>query len=729
MLPRDDTTALRRSRPPVLLAGSVSLFVLALGLYLVLPLGEEAANLAFNAFGVAGILLGAVGVAHHRPASRAPWVLVLSGYAACVAGDVLWTVEQQWLPGVHPAPSDAVYLFSYVLIGAGALAFVRGRDARRDLDALLDASVVTAGAAVVLAVFVIAPIAADSSMSPTAKIVASAYPLGDLFLLGVLARTVAARGARTASFRLLTASLTMTLVADTAWNLDFLSSDGVASRWVTALWLLGYVLVGAAAAVPSMRDLVVPEPPQAIATASRRRLTALGGGLMLPGVALLLDGADGDDVRWRIIGTGSLVLSALVLVRMTGLLGKVQVQARRLTELAGSDSLTGAPNRRSWDDELARAGLAGLERRTTLSVAILDLDHFKAFNDRHGHQAGDRLLQSAVAAWSRALPPGAMLARYGGEEFALLLPETAPDQALEVVLGLREVTPDGRTFSAGIAPCTPGTDPADAVAAADEALYAAKRAGRNRVVVHGIDLDAGAATLPRLTMVTQPIVDTRTFGVAGHEALARFDGDVPGGVQEVFRRAHLDGRGDLLELAAVRAAMDLPGRTPGHELFVNVTAPALVSPRFLAGLPDDLAGVVIELGEDPEHVAPEDVATALDALRARGARVALDDVGAGAQEFARLAVLRPDVIKVDRSLVNGCSRDEGRTAVLAGLVTFAGHLGLSVCAEGVEDLADLDHLVSLGVSHVQGYLLAKPAPGWQQEVPGVRPAARVATAG
>ena len=104
--------------------------------------------------------------------------------------------------------------------------------------------------------------------------------------------------------------------------------------------------------------------------------------------------------------------------------------------------------------------------------------------------------------------------------------------------------------------------------------------------------------------------------------------------------------------------------------------------------------------------------------------MALDDVGAGAQEFARLAALRPDVVKVDRSLVSGCSRDPGRTAVLCGLVTFAGHLGLSVCAEGVEDVADLDHLVSLGVSHVQGYLLAKPAPGWQEVRGAPVPAAR-----
>jgi len=454
---------------------------------------------------------------------------------------------------------------------------------------------------------------------------------------------------------------------------------------------------------------------------------ALAAGLVLPGVTLLADGLDGNGVEWQVTGTGSLLLCCLVLVRMIGLLRTVSVQADRLARLARYDALTGAPNRRTWDEELAAAAGAAREQATTLCVAILDLDHFKAYNDEHGHQAGDRLLRDAVAAWTAALPPGTLLARYGGEEFTVLLPATGPEEARQAVLALRGATPEGRTFSAGVAACPPGADPAAAVAAADEALYEAKRRGRDRVVVHGdVMLSAlpGGGDLPELTMVTQPIVDTRTFGVAGFEALARVVGDraggLPGGIQEAFRRAHADGHGDILELMAVRAAMALPGRAPGHDLYVNVSAPALVSPRFLAGLPDRLDGVVVELGEDPGDVPADDVAVALDVLRSRGARVALDDLGAGAQELARLAVLRPDIVKIDGSLVDGCSRDPGRTAVLRALVTYADDLGLSVCAEGVEDPADLEHLVSLGVSHVQGYLLARPAPGWHESL--TRPA-------
>jgi EAL domain-containing protein (putative c-di-GMP-specific phosphodiesterase class I) len=285
---------------------------------------------------------------------------------------------------------------------------------------------------------------------------------------------------------------------------------------------------------------------------------------------------------------------------------------------------------------------------------------------------------------------------------------------------LRAVTPDGQTFSAGIALWDPASDPSTAIAAADEALYAAKRGGRDRIVVHGDnDVCPQANPLPGLTMVIQPIVDIRTFEVTGHEALARFTG--PDGVrevQEVFRRTYTGGDGDLLELAAIRAALALEGRPAGQDLYVNVTARALTSGRFLAGLPTRLHGIVFELSENSDDVSLVIVADAVARLRAAGARIALDDVGAGAgaQEFARLATLRPDVIKIDRSLVDGCAEDAGRTAVLRALVTYAQDLGLATCAEGVEDVDDLRHLAALGVTYAQGYLLAKASSNWHRQV-------------
>jgi diguanylate cyclase (GGDEF)-like protein len=674
----------------------------------------------YVAVAATAVLLGFLGLQHHRPERRRGWVLVLAGCLGWVFGDLIWTVEQYLLPDRYPAPSDAVYLSSYLALGAGSLIIVRTRRGGRDLAALLDAAIITTGAGVLVGVFLIAPLAAKSDLSLPAKMVSSAYPLADLFLLGVIARMYAANGARTLSYQLLTVSMLVTFSSDVGYELAaLLSNDTISSLWTDGGWLTGYLLAAAAACVPSMTSLVEAAPDRAEPTPTRRRLAALACGLMLPGVALLLDGVIGEGIHWQVIGVGTLLLSGLVLVRMVGLLNIVQVQAVRLSALARSDSLTGAPNRRTWDQELPHACMISRERGTTLCVAILDLDRFKAYNDTHGHQAGDRLLREAVAAWTQALPPDALLARYGGEEFAMLIPGTGAHEAERMLHRLRAVTPGGQTFSAGIAVWDPRSEPGSAVAGADEALYAAKRAGRDRVVVHGQEplLPTLLRPHPPFIMVAQPIVDLTTSTVSSYEALARFDGLAGDGeVEAVFRQAHTSGDGDLLELATIHAALELEGRPEGRDLYVNVSAKALTSERFLAGLPVRLAGVVIELSEDPDDVELSRVADAVTRLRSRGARIALDDVGAGAQEFARLARLRPDIIKVDRSLVAGCANDAGCTAVLRALVTYADQLGLIVCAEGVEEIADLQHLAALGVTHAQGFLLAAPGRTWPDRV-------------
>jgi EAL domain-containing protein (putative c-di-GMP-specific phosphodiesterase class I) len=299
----------------------------------------------------------------------------------------------------------------------------------------------------------------------------------------------------------------------------------------------------------------------------------------------------------------------------------------------------------------------------------------------------------------------------------VLFPGLAPQAAAAALEELRAVTPHRQTFSGGVARWDPETDPAAAIAAADEALYVAKRAGRDRVVVHGVAVTVPpprrARPLPDFATVVQPITDLRTFAVSGHEALTRFTGpEAASGVQEVFRAAHEDGDGDLLELAAVLAGLRLADRPADQDLYVNVSARALTSERFLAGLPPRLDGVVVELGENVDGVELDELAGVVARLRARGARMALDDVGAGAQEFARLARLRPDVVKIDRSLVSGCAHDRGNEAVLRALVAYAADMRLTLCAEGVEDVADLRALVALGVTHAQGYLLGRPGT-WQ----------------
>jgi diguanylate cyclase (GGDEF)-like protein len=161
---------------------------------------------------------------------------------------------------------------------------------------------------------------------------------------------------------------------------------------------------------------------------------------------------------------------------------EAESEAERLGELAHFDDLTQSANRRRFDERLlveqSRAGRAGGE----LSVCVLDLDHFKKFNDAHGHPAGDDLLRRVAAAWTEVLRPDSLLARLG-EEFGLILPSASSRDSEVVLERLRRVTPPEITFSAGIATWD-GVEPIVAVVArADVALYQAKAAGRDRLVL------------------------------------------------------------------------------------------------------------------------------------------------------------------------------------------------------------------------------------------------------
>jgi diguanylate cyclase (GGDEF)-like protein len=154
-----------------------------------------------------------------------------------------------------------------------------------------------------------------------------------------------------------------------------------------------------------------------------------------------------------------------------------------LGRLAHTDPLTGLGNRRAWDGWLDAGVFLAEREQKPLAVAMLDLDHFKLYNDRHGHDAGDRLLAAAAAAWLAELRPGDQLARLGGEEFAVLLLDCPAECAVSVVERLRRATPAGQTCSAGVA-AWDGTEAASGLLGrADVALYEAKRSGRDRTRV------------------------------------------------------------------------------------------------------------------------------------------------------------------------------------------------------------------------------------------------------
>ena len=157
----------------------------------------------------------------------------------------------------------------------------------------------------------------------------------------------------------------------------------------------------------------------------------------------------------------------------------------RVEAMARTDELTGLVNRRAWDEELRREMERTRRDGGRFSVALLDLDRFKQFNDERGHPAGDEMLRRAAAQWRMRVRLVDTLGRYGGEEFALILPGAAPAGAQMIIDRLRAATPMEQTVSAGIAEWD-GEETADAlIERTDRALYEAKRTGRDRCVIAG----------------------------------------------------------------------------------------------------------------------------------------------------------------------------------------------------------------------------------------------------
>ena len=244
-------------------------------------------------------------------------------------------------------------------------------------------------------------------------------------------------------------------------------------------------------------------------------------------------------------------------------------------------------------------------------------------------------------------------------------------------------------------------------------------------------LAAVLADPQRPALVFQPIVDLRRGVVAGYEALSRFGTEVACGPDRWFAAADELGLGAALEAKVVRAALAARATLPaGCFLTVNVSPHLLTEPELadvLLGEPD-LSRLVLEL---TEHVAVEDsagLAGLLDRLRAAGAAIALDDAGSGYSGLQQLALFRPHFVKLDRALVDHADRDEAKLALAELLGTYAGRLDAWLLVEGVERIEELEAFVRLGVPLAQGYLLARPGPGWAELDPELGARLRAMTA-
>jgi diguanylate cyclase (GGDEF)-like protein len=190
----------------------------------------------------------------------------------------------------------------------------------------------------------------------------------------------------------------------------------------------------------------------------------------------------GWTARVRRLEDRSISLAGLLAAEAAFVIERADLTAQ-LERLARTDELTGLANRRTADEELARFLSRARREAAPLAVAMLDLDHFKAYNDTHGHAGGDRLLRTAASRWSDVLRGGDLLARYGGEEFLVLFPGCPTEAAASAADRLREALPEGVTCSVGVAVWSGYESATELVARADAALYEAKESGRDRTVL------------------------------------------------------------------------------------------------------------------------------------------------------------------------------------------------------------------------------------------------------
>jgi diguanylate cyclase (GGDEF)-like protein len=461
----------------VYLAGGMA----AVALYFLLPLDGLWSSLAYDLIGLSSVAAIVVGVRRLRPARPLIWWCFAAGQLLFVVGDMLYAVIETILhQSPFPSVADVFYLGGYPILAVGLLILIRGRISDRDRAGLIDAAIIATGLGLLSWTFVMKPIATDASLSLLERLISLAYPLGDVLLLVMVARLATSPGARTAAYRLLGLALVLLLGADIGYAVLALVSS-YEGGLVDAGWLLSYVVWGAAALHPSMRSLSEVAPDQATRFSHWRLALLATTSLMAPAV-LVQQGLRHQPIDVGAIAFGSVVLFLLVVLRMAGLVAQVQGQAAQLAALAHNDALTGIPNRRAWELELPREMARARRSGGQLYVALLDLDHFKRFNDQHGHQGGDRLLKEATAAWRTRIRRTDLIARYGGEEFAVLLRDCSHVEAAMVLDDLRAVTPGRQSFSAGVAEWDGQEDPERLVGRADRALYEAKHAGRDRIV-------------------------------------------------------------------------------------------------------------------------------------------------------------------------------------------------------------------------------------------------------
>lgn len=479
--------------------------------------------------------------------------------------------------------------------------------------------------------------------------------------------------------------------------------------------------------------------------------------------ALTADGAHGrtafevlhrlpsGDVRWtevsaadaRAVGDGD--GATYVTVQMLDVTAR-RAAEHRLAHLALHDELTGLPNRLLLMDRLDQA--LAESRRTGRGVAVVffDLDLFKRVNDTLGHAAGDELLVAVAGRLADAARESDTVARLGGDEFVACCPGVDGEEEgralAERLLRLagRPVHVQGHEvrvgLSAGVTVSGPTSSASELLRESDDALYAAKHAGRGRVesysdrvaahvqrhVEVGEALDR-ALERDELVLHYQRIVDLRTGQVRALEALVRWDHPtrgllLPAEWLDVAESSDVMvplGRWVLREACAEAVRQARAGRPVS--MHVNVAARELRDPGMAAATRTVLA----ETGLDPERLVLELTETRLlevhqslladlEDLRSLGVRIAADDFGTGYSTLRQLVDLPIDMVKIDRGFVSGVADEPRATAVVHGIVGMAQSIGMTLVAEGVETPGQAQALEDAGCYLAQGFLWHCPAP-------------------
>ncbi len=423
--------------------------------------------------------------------------------------------------------------------------------------------------------------------------------------------------------------------------------------------------------------------------------------------------------------------------RLARKLARTARESRVNFDRATIDDLTGALNRRAilqrLRDEMAKG------ETPPLWLALLDLDGFKIVNDTYGHAAGDAVLQSVSD--RIGTQPGVLAhGRLGGDEFAILFDATLDRaQARAVCQRLsgsvcRPIVFNGTKLRVL---CSIGlyrpdlSDTGACLERADAALYKAKQQGDGAVVVFGPDDEAalGQRALitrqfhnsvleERIKLVYQPMVDVHDVRVIGAEAFARWspDGHTWQHPATFLAMAHATGRmSEVTRVVLTRAIQECRPAENGIALSVNISS------RDLArdGIADILADITQAAGGNPADLIldikerallddPRRATRQLEALRAQGFRIALDDFGAGWSSLSQLRDLPLDLIKLNGALAEALPVDPGARAVVGMIVALSWQLGLQCTIKGIETQAQAEAARALGISRMQGFYFGTP---------------------